>query len=60
MKSNDTEPMHAVLTERMDTDSPEFAEFQALLLNESRAQTKVQKRAVELAAIRIQMEDYLK
>lgn len=55
-----TEPIQGVLTERMDVHSPEFNTFQAMLLTTSRQQTKNQKNAIEIAAITIQMEDYLK
>ena len=54
------EPYNGVLTNRMDVESDEFNEFQAILLNKSRSQTEHQKRKVELLALRFKMEDYLK
>ncbi len=51
---------NGVLSESMDINAPEFTEFQAILLNKAKAQSKWQKINVELVAIRIQMEDYAK
>lgn len=59
-KKKHTEPQNGVLTEPMDVSSPEFNQFQAILLNKSRKQTKWQKINIEVVAIRIQIEDYLK
>lgn len=53
------EPANGVLTERMNTKSPDFENFQAILLNTSTRQTKWQKINVKLTALRIQLEDYL-
>lgn len=55
-----TEPKNGLLTERLDVNSSDFSQFQEILLNKSKAQTKWQKINIELAAIRIQMEDYIK
>jgi len=59
-KTKQIEPKNGLLTERMDVNTPEFYELQAIVLNKSREQTKWQKINIELAAIRIQMEDYIK
>lgn len=59
-KTKQIEPKNGLLTEAMDVNTAEFHEFQAIVLNNSRAQTKWQKINIELAAIRIQMEDYIK
>ena len=48
-----------VLTNRMNENSDEFNELQAILLNKSRKQTEQQKRDVELMALKFNMEDYL-
>lgn len=53
------EPQNGLLTERMDVSSPEFKQFQAILLDKLKEQTRWQKINIELAAIRIQMEDYI-
>ena len=55
-----TEPTDGVLTNRMDTDTKEFNEFQALLLNKSRYRSEKQKKQIELTALRFKMEDYLR
>ena len=54
------EPSNGVLAKRMDTGNKEFNEFQAILLNKSKAQTEHQKMKVELMALKFKMEDYLK
>ena len=59
-KTKYTEPKSGLLTEPMDVNTAEFHEFQAIVLNNSRAKTKWQKINIELAAIRIQMVDYIK
>ncbi len=59
-KTKQIEPKNSVLTEPMDLNTAEFNEFQSIVLNHSRGQTKWQKINIELAAIRIQMEDYIK
>ena len=59
-KTKQIEPKNGLLTEAMDVNTAEFHEFQAIVLNNSRAQTKWQKINIELAAIRIQMEDHIK
>lgn len=59
-KTKQIEPKNGLLTEAMDVNTADFHEFQAIVLNNSRAQTKWQKINIELAAIRIQMEDYIK
>lgn len=48
-----------VLTERMDTGTNEFNEFQAILLNKTKDRTDEQKRRVELMALKFRMEDYV-
>ncbi len=45
------EPKNGLLTQRMDVNTAEFHEFQAIVLNKSREQTKWQKINIELAAI---------
>ena len=60
IKKKYTEPTNGVLTERMEVTSDEFNKLQAILLNKSKAQTKQQKRKIELMALKITMEDYLK
>ena len=60
IKTKQLEPKNGVLTECMDVNTPEFQEFQAIVLNNSRSQSKWQQIIIELAAIRIQMEDYVK
>lgn len=59
-KKKHIEPNNGLLTERMDVKSSDFSQFQELLLNKSKEQTKWQKINIELAAIRIQKEDYVK
>jgi len=54
------EPSNGVLTNRMDIGTKEFNEFQAILLNKSKAQTELQKKRIELMALKFKMEDYLK
>ena len=54
------EPSNGVLTNRMDIGTTEFNEFQAILLNKSKAQTELQKKRIELMALKFRMEDYLK
>ena len=54
------EPQNGLLTEKMDVNTPEFAHFQAIILNKSRQQSRLQKANIELAAIKIQIEDYIK
>jgi addiction module HigA family antidote len=56
---NYKEPSKGILTNRMDVNTPEFDEFQAILLNKSKNQTEYQKREIELLAIKFKMEDYL-
>ena len=53
------EPMIGVLTDSMDVSSSDFKNVQAILLNKSNNQDKWQKINIQLAAIRIQIEDYL-
>ena len=50
---------NGVLTNRMDINSTEFDEFQAILLNKSRQRSLKQKRNVELLTLKYQIEDYL-
>lgn len=57
---NFKEPSNGVLTNKMDVGTKEFNEFQAILLNKSKAQAESQKRKIELLAIKFRMEDYLK
>ncbi len=59
-KKTNMEPKNGLLTERMDVNSSDFSQFREILLNQSNAQTKWQKINIELAAIKIQMEDYIK
>jgi addiction module HigA family antidote len=59
-KTKQIEPKSGLLTESMDANTSEFHEFQAIVLNHSSGQTDWQKINIELAAIRIQMEDYIK
>jgi addiction module HigA family antidote len=59
-KTKQIEPKSGLFTEPMDVNTAEFIEFQAIVLNHSRAQTDWQKINIELTAIRIQMEDYIK
>jgi len=59
-KKKSDELTSGVLTESMDTNSAEFDQLQAILLNKSKAQTKLQKNKIELLSLKIQMEDYLK
>jgi len=56
---NYKEPSKGVLTNRMDVNSSDFVDFQAILLNKSKSQTESQKREIELLAIKFKMEDYL-
>lgn len=58
-KKENSEPTNGVLTDRMDVNSIEFDEFQAILLNKSRTHTDRQKINVELIALRVKMEDYI-
>ena len=58
-KSNHKEPSASLLTDQMDVDSQEFKEFQAILLNKAKAQSEEKKRAIELLALKFEMEDYL-
>jgi len=61
MKTNKKEGSSVgVLTNRMDIGSKEFDEFQAIVLNKSKAQSEKQKRKIELMALKFRMEDYLK
>ena len=53
------EPSSGVLTDRMDTDSQEFKDFQALLLNKSKSRSEKRKTEIELLALKFKMEDYL-
>lgn len=48
-----------VLTDRMDVESREFSEFQAILLNESNKRSNERKIEIELMALKFKMEDYL-
>lgn len=48
-----------VLTDRMDLDTVEFNELQAILLNKSKGRSAEQKKMVELMALKFKMEDYL-
>lgn len=50
---------NGVLTDRMNTNSTEFDEFQAILLNKSRLRSSKQKRNVELLALQYNIEDYI-
>ena len=59
-KKNYKEPSSGILTNSMDVGTKEFNEFQAILLNKSKAQTEHQKRTIELMAIKFKMEDYIK
>jgi len=53
------ELLSSVLTEKMDSDSKEFKQFQDIILEKSREQTASQKRKNDLTALKIKMEDYL-
>lgn len=53
------EPSGGVLTDRMDTGTEEFNQFQAVLLNRINKQTVPQKRRIALMALKFKMEDYL-
>lgn len=59
-KKTNLEPKNGLLTERMDVNSSDFSQFREILLNKSKEQSKWQKINIELAAIKIQMEDYIK
>ncbi|MEZ5059204.1 MAG: HigA family addiction module antitoxin [Saprospiraceae bacterium] len=48
-----------VLTDRMDVGTKEFNEFQAILLNKSKARSNERKKMIELMSIKFKMEDYL-
>jgi plasmid maintenance system antidote protein VapI len=49
-----------VLTNRMDVGTESFNEFQAILLNKSKERSIEQERKIELLALKVKMEDYLK
>ena len=53
------DPVKAVLAKPINTNSEEFKETQALLLNISREHTEEQKLEIELMAIKFKMQDYL-
>ncbi len=48
-----------VLTDRMDVDTKEFNEFQAILLNKSKERSNERKKMIELTALNFKMEDYV-
>lgn len=48
-----------VLTDRMDVNTKEFNEFQAILLNKSKERSNERKKIIELMALKVKMEDYL-
>ncbi len=52
------EPTGGVLTNRMDTGTKEFNEFQALLLNKSKDRSEKQKKQIEFTARKFKMEDH--
>ena len=58
-KKEYTEPASGVLTERMDTASDEFVQFQALILKKSREQSEQQKLKNQFLGLKFQMEDYV-
>jgi len=61
MKNNkDIESENGVLTNRMDTGTKEFDQFQEVLLSKSKAQSEDQKRQTEILSLKIKMEDYVK
>ncbi len=48
-----------ILTERMDVHTKEFAEFQAMILNNSNQRSDDRKKMIELMSLKFKMEDYL-
>ncbi len=59
-KNKETEPTTGVLTNRMDTKTNEFDQFQAILLTKSKERSEEQKRHTEIMSLKYKMEDYLK
>ena len=59
MKKRLEEPKESALTHKMDVGTQGFDEFQAILLEKSRNRTEIQKRKIDLLAIKYQIEDYL-
>ena len=59
-KNKEIEPTMGVLTNRMDTETNEFDQFQAILLTKSKERSKEQKRHTEIMSLKFKMEDYLK
>ena len=58
-KNKETEPTTGVLTNRMDTKTNEFDQFQAILLTKSKERSEEQKRHTEIMSLKFKMEDYL-
>ena len=58
-KNKETEPTTGVLTNRMDTKTNEFDQFQAILLTKSKERSEKQKRHTEIMSLKFKMEDYL-
>ncbi len=54
------EPEIGLITEPMDSNTEEFKKFQAIILNKVKEQSKEKRLEIELMALKIKMEDYLK
>ncbi len=54
------EPEIGLITEPMDSNTEEFKKFQAIILNKVKEQSKEKRLEIELLALKIKMEDYLK
>lgn len=59
MEKKNNEPRESMLTQHMDTGTQGFNEFQAILLEKSKHRSDLQKRNIELLALRFQMEVYV-
>lgn len=58
-RNNSAEPKSGILTNPMDTETSEFIDFQAILLNKVKNRSEAQKKEIELLSIKFQMQDYL-
>ena len=54
------EPEIGLITEPMDSNTEEFKKFQAIILNKVKEQSKEKRLEIELIALKIKMEDYMK
>jgi len=60
IKNKNTMPDNGVLTSSMNTQNREFKELQLFLLDKASSLSKQEKINIELFAIQIKIEDYLK